>query len=66
MSIECEWTNKSSILTNVFDTVNAPPPLPHTLDIDDRGGGVINVVWAMLPSVLQYLMKIHPLGIFTW
>ena len=28
-----------------------PPPLPHTLDIDDSGG-TINAVWAML----------HPLG----
>ena len=32
--------------------MNAPPPLPHTLDIDDSGG-TINAVWAML----------HPLGI---
>ena len=23
-SIECEWTNKSPLLTNVFDTVHAP------------------------------------------
>ena len=35
-SLECEWTNKSPLPTNVFDTVNAPPP--HTLDIDDSGG----------------------------
>ena len=51
--------NKSPFPTNVFDTT-------HTLDIDDRGwgwvvvagvgggvgvGGIIHVVWAMLPSV---------------
>ena len=62
-SLECEWISKSSLPTNVFDTVNAP--LPQTLDIDDSGG-TIHVVWAMLPSVLQYLIKIHPLGFLTW
>ena len=35
-SLECEWTNKSPLPTNVSDTVNAPPP--YTLDIDDSGG----------------------------
>ena len=35
-SVECEWKNKSHLPTNVFDTVNAPPP--YTLDIDDSGG----------------------------
>ena len=39
-SFECEWTNKSTLPTEVFDTVNAPHPLPpHTLVIDDKGGG---------------------------
>ena len=41
-SLECEWTNKSPLPTNVLDTVNAPPPPPppppHILDIDDSGG----------------------------
>ena len=42
-SLECEWINKSSLPTNVFDTVNAthphPAPIPpHTLDIDVSGG----------------------------
>ena len=37
-SLECEWINKSPLPTNVFDTVNAPPPPPLTLDIDDSGG----------------------------
>ena len=35
-SLECEWTNKSPLPTNVFDTLNVPPS--HTLDIDDNGG----------------------------
>ena len=39
-----------------FDIVNTPPL--HTLDIDDSGG-IIHVVWAMLPSALEYLIKIH-------
>ena len=30
-SLECEWTNKSPLQTNVFDN-------PHPLDIDDSGG----------------------------
>ena len=31
-SLECEWTNKSLLLTNVFDTIPpppSPPPPPH-------------------------------------
>ena len=63
-SLACEWIKKSPLPTNAFDTVYTPSP-PHTLDIDDRGR-TIHVVWAMLPSVLQYLIKIHPLGIFAW
>ena len=35
------------------------PPPPHKLDID-ASGGTSHVVWAMSPSVLQYLIKIHP------
>ena len=55
-SLECEWTNKSPLPTNVFDTVNAPV-LIHWIQ---RAGGIIHVVWAMLPCVLEYLIKIHP------
>ena len=47
-SLECEWTNKSPFPTN-------------TQGVDDIGrGGVIHVVWAMLPNVLEYLIKTHP------
>ena len=28
--LECEWTSKSPLRTNVFDTVNASPPSSHT------------------------------------
>ena len=55
-SLECEWTNKSPLPTNVFDTVNAPV-LTHWIQ---RAGGIIHVVWAMLPCVLECLIKIHP------
>ena len=41
-SLECEWTHKSPLPTNVFDTVNAPHP-PHTLDIDDSWGWGVGV-----------------------
>ena len=41
-SLECEWTNKSPLPTNVFESVNARPP-SQTLDIDDSGG-IIHVV----------------------
>ena len=65
-SLECEWINKSPLPTNVFDTVNAPTPPPHTLDINDSGG-TIRVVWAVLPSVLYTVLdKNTPFGIFTW
>ena len=37
-SVECQWINKLHLRTNVSDTVNAPPPPPYTLDIDDSGG----------------------------
>ena len=37
-SLECDWISKSSLPTNVFDTLNAP--LPHALDIDDSGGTI--------------------------
>ena len=33
-SVECGWTNKSPLPTNVY----APPPPPYTLNIDDSGG----------------------------
>ena len=59
-SLECEWISKSPLPTNLFDAVNTP--LPHSLDIDDSGW-TIYVVWATLPSVLHYVIKIHPLGI---
>ena len=40
-SLECEWINKSSLPTNVFDTVNAPR-LTHWIQM--IVGGTIHVV----------------------
>ena len=60
-SLEREWTNRSPLPTNVVDTLNAPPPPLLTHWIEMIVGGIIHVVWAMLPSVLlEYLIKIHP------
>ena len=36
-SVECEWTNKSPLPTNV-SYCEWPPAPPYTLDIDDSGG----------------------------
>ena len=52
------WIDKQITPSNQRNWYCECPP-SHTLDIDDSGG-IIHVVWAMLPSVLQYLIKYTP------